>query len=135
MAANNNLESEGHALALNESGEAYTYSSRVLRNLAKNPLFKPKRGKDGRPSATEMLAVASTLLSAADERIATLEKRAFVLNAPIFQSPTAYSIPRPPAHLRDTVGGGRSRSSHDSTAVGTQYDCDDDSLRALIRRC
>jgi hypothetical protein len=72
-------------IAFNPGSE--TYSSRVLRILAKNPLFQPKIGKDGKPSPKEMLTVASTLLSAADERIASLEKRASVLNAPMFQRP------------------------------------------------
>ena len=72
-------------VAFNPGNE--TYSSRVLRMLAKNPLFQPKIGKDGKPGPKEMLTVASTLLSAADERIASLEKRGSVLNAPIFQPP------------------------------------------------
>ncbi len=86
MTARNDDEIEAQELVVfNPNNEAY--SSRVLRLLAKNPLFQPKIGKDGKPSAKEMVTVASTLLSAADERIASLEKRVSLLNAPLFQAP------------------------------------------------
>lgn len=71
------------ALSLNRE----SYSSRVLRNLARNPMYRPKKGKDGAPSDREMLTVATTLLAAADERISVLERKALVFNAPLFHAP------------------------------------------------
>lgn len=86
MSDNEGIESHDQSVTVfNQNGE--TYSSRVLRNLAKSPLYKPKRGKDGSPSEKELLTIATTLLAAADERITALEKKALVLNAPLFQSP------------------------------------------------
>jgi cytoskeletal protein RodZ len=65
------------------------FSSRILSRLSKNPLFRPKRGKDGIVSDHEMLTVAATLISAADDRIEELEAKSSILNGPMFAAAKA----------------------------------------------
>ncbi len=49
-------------------------------------MFRPKRNKDGSITDHEMLTVAATLLSAADDKIDELGRRASVINGPMFLS-------------------------------------------------
>lgn len=65
------------------------FSARILARLSKNPVFKPKRDKDGRISDHEMLTVAVTLVSAADDRIDELERKSSLLNGPMFAASKA----------------------------------------------
>jgi hypothetical protein len=52
-----------------------TYSAQVLQNLATNPLFRFLfESKNKKPTAKDMLLVSSVVVSAADQKITTLEQ-------------------------------------------------------------
>jgi hypothetical protein len=67
-------------------GKPKAFSARVLARLSNNPLFKPKRAKDGAITDHDMLTIAATVVSVADERIEELERKSSVLNGPMFSA-------------------------------------------------
>lgn len=62
-----------------------SFSGRIFSHLARNPIFRPRLREDGSPTDDHLLTVAATVISASDAHIDNLEKRAHVLNSPMFQ--------------------------------------------------